>query len=129
MRFVFIVFLSAFMSISGMMSVPFNANAEECPVEVTEIAPDGFADTSRPVMSATLTSKCGNDIDIDSVKMLLNDEEVPCEVSGTGSKISVRFAPDWNLAQEADHFVMIRAKDKKGTTVETEWSFWLGLIY
>jgi len=129
MRFVSIMFISAFMMVSGIMSVPVNAVAEECPIEVTDIAPDGFADTSRPVLSATLTSKCGNDIDVDSVQILLNDEAVPAEVSGTGSSISVAFHPDWNLAQEADHFVMVRAKDKKGTTVEKEWSFWLGLIY
>ena len=129
MRFISILLFGTLMVVSSLVAGPFVANAEECPIEVTNMAPDGFADTSRPAISATLTSKCGNDIDIKSVEIVLNDEVVPSEVSGSGSTVSVKFAPDWNLAQEADHFVKVRAKDSKGTTVEKEWSFWLGLIY
>lgn len=129
MRFVSIVCISAFMAVSGIIGLPVHSAAEECPIEVTEINPDGFAETTRPTLSAKLTSKCGNDIDTGSVELLLNDEVFPVEISGSGSKITVSFTPDWNLAQESDHFVMVRAKDKKGNTVEKEWSFWLGLIY
>ena len=129
MRFIIVMLLCVFMILSGVISVPFDATAEECPIEVTEMVPDGFAESTRPVLSATLTSKCGNDIDVASVELILNDEVYPAEVTGSGSKITVKFLPDWNLAQESDHFVMVRAKDKKGTTVEKEWSFWLGLIY
>ena len=129
MRFIIVMFLSVFMVFSWVISVPLDAKAEECPIEVTKMAPDGFAETTRPVLSATLTSKCGNEIDLGSVELILNDEVYPAEINGSGSKITVSFSPDWNLAQESDHFVMVRAKDKKGTTVEKEWSFWLGLIY
>ena len=129
MRAVLVVFLSVFMTVSGLAGMFFNVNAEECSIEVTDMVPDGFADTSRPVLAASLTSKRGNDIDVKSVQILLNDEVYPAEISGSGSRISVKFAPDWNLAQESDHFVMVRAKDKKGNKIEKEWSFWLGLIY
>ena len=81
------------------------------------------------LISATLSSKCGNDIDIESVEILINDEAVPGEVTGSGAKVSVKHTLDWNLAQSSDHYVMVRARDKKGNTVEKEWSFYVGLIY
>ena len=129
MRFFSVVCLSAFVLLSGVVSAPFESKAADCSIEVTDIAPDGFADNTRPELSATVSSKCGNDIDIESVELLLNDEVVPGEVTGSGAKVSVSYIPETGLAQVSDHYVMVRAKDKEGNTVEEEWSFWLGLIY
>jgi hypothetical protein len=114
---------------SGIISMPSDVRAQECPIQVTDMLPDGFASIVRPAISATLTSKCGNDIDVKSVKMVLDNAVVPCVVSGSGSKISVKFTPETGLSQESDHFVIVEAKDAKGVTVKKEWSFWLGLIY
>jgi hypothetical protein len=110
-------------------SKELDSKEADCSIEVTDMLPDGLADTTRPELSATLSSKCGNDIDIESVEILLNDEVVPSKVTGRGAKVSVKCVPDWSLAQSSDHYVMVRAKDKEGNTVEEEWSFWLGLIY
>ncbi len=134
MRFVFVVCLSIFMILSEVAYVTLDSKEldskePDCSIEVTHMLPDGLADTTRPELSATLSSKCGNDIDIESVEILLNDEVVPSEVTGRGAKVSVKCVPNWSLAQSSDHYVMVRAKDKKGNTVEKEWSFWLGLIY
>ena len=134
MRFVLVVCLSIFMILSEVACVTLNSKEldskkTDCSIEVTDMLPDGLADTTRPELSATLSSKCGNDIDIESVEMLLNDEVVPSKVTGSGAKVSVKCVPDWSLAQSSDHYVMVRAKDKQGNTVEKEWSFWLGLIY
>ena len=108
---------------------PVGSKPVDCSMEVTNMLPEGFADTTRPLISAAISSKCGNDIDIESVEMLINDEAVQAEVTGTGAKLSVKHALDWNLAQNSDHYVMIRARDKKGNAVEKEWSFYVGLIY
>ena len=135
MRFVLVMCLSFFMLLSGAacvsadLKVVDDSKAADCTIEVTDMVPDGFADTTRPELSATLSSKCGNDIDIESVELLLNDEVVPGEVTGSGAKVSVKYIPETGLAQVSDHYVMVRAKDKEGNTVEEEWSFWLGLIY
>ena len=138
MRFVLVACLSILMLFSGTAcfasdskeaDVSSDSESADCSIEVTDIAPDGFADTTRPVLSATLSSKCGNDIDVESVEMLLNEEVVPCEITVKGTKVSVEYLPEWSLAQSSDHYVAVRAKDKKGNTVEKEWSFWLGLIY
>jgi len=141
MRFISVMCLSVFVILSGIACASFDleaaddpkaadtSKAADCSIEVTKMVPDGFADTARPELSATLSSKCGNDIDIESVEILLNDEVVPGEVTGSGAKVSVKYDPEWSLAQVSDHYVMVRAKDKEGNTVEEEWSFWLGLIY
>ena len=134
MRFVLVVCLSTFMVLSEVACVTLDSKEldskeADCSIEVTDMLPDGLADTTRPELSATLSSKCGNDIDIESVEILLNDEVVPSKVTGRGAKVSVKCVPDWSLAQSSDHYVMVRAKDKEGNTVEEEWSFWLGLIY
>ncbi len=89
MRFVLVVCLSIFMLLSGVACVPLDSKEADCSIEVTDMVPDGFADITRPVLSTTLSSKCGNDIDIESVEMLLNDEVVPSEVTGSGAKVPV----------------------------------------
>ena len=144
MKFFLAVCLSFFILISGVACVSVDRKPADkktvdskaadmkpadCSIEVTDMLPDGFADTTRPVISATLLSKCGNDIDIGSIELLINDEAVPVEVNGSGSKVSVKHALKWSLAQSSDHYVTVRAKDKEGNAVEKEWAFWLGLIY
>jgi hypothetical protein len=139
MRYSLVVCLSIFILISQAACVSTGPNPiapkqvdsppVDCSIVVTNMLPEGFADTTRPVISAALSSKCGNNIDLESIEILVNDEAVQVEATSSGGKISVEHTLEWNLAQNSDHYIMIRAKDKKGNSVEKEWSFYVGLIY
>ena len=103
--------------------------AQECALVVPEWAPRGSAPTARPRISATLTSSCGAAIDLSSIRMTVDDEEVKATTDGSGATVTVSYTPQSPLTEGADHDVAVQAKDEKGVTGEKRWTFSLGDTY
>jgi hypothetical protein len=119
---VFVVLTSIFI-FSGV------AVAADSSLIVSDHGPQGFDDTGVPDITAVFTSKEGINIDITSIKMLVDDEEVDYTVEGKGSVVKVIYTPYSMLEQQADHEIVVTAKDVKGNTVKKSWVFWVSMIY
>jgi hypothetical protein len=102
---------------------------QNCALEAPEWAPRGSATTTRPRVSVTLTSTCGAAIEVSSIKMTIDDETVMPKVDGSGSKVTVSYTPESALEQEADHTVVVQARDAAGTPGEKRWTFHIGDTY
>ena len=96
-----------------------NAN---CAPEVTDWAPKIEETKTRlPTITATIQSKCGVDIDISTIKMVVDNETVYPKVSGSGSSVTLAFVPYLGLMEEC--YVTVSAQDANGQTVEKDWMF------
>jgi hypothetical protein len=97
---------------------------EECPLLVSNLSPTGeIKPEVQPTISATLKSSCSADIDLSSIEMLLNGTPVAYTLIGSGSEVTVNYAPD-NLIEDSTHKIIVRAKDVKGRTAEKTWEFY-----
>jgi hypothetical protein len=105
------------------------ALTQDCKVDVPEWAPRGSARSARPVISATFLSTCAAPIEVSSIHMTVDDETVMPKTEATGNKVVVSYTPMSALQEEADHTVVIQAKDSKGAVVEKSWTFHLGDTY
>ena len=105
------------------------AIAADSSLIVSDHGPQGFDDTGYPDITAIFTSQEGIDIDIKSIKMLVDDEEVEYTVDGKGAVIKITYTPSIMLEQQADHEIIVSAKDAKGNTVKKSWIFWVSMIY
>jgi len=105
---------------------------EACPIVVTAWEPKGEALEETlliPVISATVSSVCGADIDQSSIKMTLNENLVPHTVSGDGSAVTATFIPDDDLESDVYHDVTVHAEDVNGEAVDFKWTFYLPFYY
>jgi hypothetical protein len=125
------IWLAAFISFvfSPEGAVLAASQAQNCAIEAPEWAPRGSATTARPTISVTLTSTCGAAIEVSSIKMTIDDETATPKVDGSGPKITLSYTPESALAQEADHTVVVQARDAAGTTGEKRWTFHIGDTY
>ena len=110
-------------------SAPAGSRAQSCIIEAPEWSPRGSATTARPRISVTLASTCDAAIDPASVRMLIDDEAVMPKVDGIGPKVTVFYTPESALVQEADHTVVVQARDAKGASGEKRWTFHIGDTY
>jgi len=124
-------------STGGMMldALPALAGVQPpgtCSPEVTAFQPfpEAPAETVlSPVISATISSACGVDIDQSSIVMTLNGDPVPHTVSGGGSVVTATFIPDYDLQSDWNHDVTVHAEDVNGEAVDFEWTFWQPFYY
>jgi hypothetical protein len=107
----------------------YSSTVSSCPLEIIDWKPKGFSATARPEISATIKSQCGTNIDKASIKMLVDDSPITPTIEGSGSEVTVSYTPSSLLEEEADHSVLIAAKDLNKVLVENEWVFWVDLIY
>jgi hypothetical protein len=105
------------------------SRAQNCVIEAPEWSPRGSATTARPRISVILASTCDAAIDPSSVRMLVDDEAVVPKVDGIGPKVTVFYTPEAALVQEADHTVVVQARDAKGASGEKRWTFHIGDTY
>jgi hypothetical protein len=61
--------------------------------------------------------------------MKVDDEVVMPMVEGAGPKVTVVYTPESALVQEADHTVVVQARDARGTSGEKSWTFHIGDTY
>jgi hypothetical protein len=104
-------------------------DAQKCVVEVPEWAPRGSASNARPRITATLVSSCGAAIEVSSIRMTVNDEAVEPATDGSGATVTVAYVPEKALLEEADHTVVVRARDANGAAGERTWTFRLPDTY
>ena len=119
--------VSCLFAVAG--SAPAGWGAQTCVIEAPEWSPRGSATTARPRISVTLASTCDAAIDPASVRMLVDDEAVMPKVDGIGPKVTVFYTPESALVQEADHTVVVQARDAKGAAGEKRWTFHIGDTY
>src|SRR5687767_12091465 len=129
MKVVMVIAMSFLLTVLAAASANQGASAQSCAPEVSEWLPRGSATTAKPRISATIRSLCGIRIEVDSVRMAINDEPVKPKVDGNGATLTVTYVPESALVEEADHTVALRARDVKGATVEKTWTFHLGDTY
>ena len=116
-------------AVAGAGAAVAGSRAQNCAIEAPEWSPRGSATTARPRISVTLASTCDAAIDPASVRMLVDDEAVMPKIDGTGPKVTVVYTPESALVQEADHTVVVQARDARGTSGEKRWTFHIGDTY
>jgi hypothetical protein len=104
-------------------------DAQKCIVEVPEWAPRGSASGARPRISATLVSSCGAAIELSSIRMTVNDQAVEPTAEGSGATVTIVYVPEKALLEEADHTVVVQARDANGAAGERTWTFRLPDTY
>jgi hypothetical protein len=77
----------------------------------------------------TFSSTCGAAIDLASIRMTVDEEDVTAIAEGTGSKVVVVYTPASALVEEEDHTIVVKARDVKGTAGEKSWTFHVGDTY
>jgi len=93
-----------------------------CAPEVTDWSPKiEEIKTRRPTITATFKSKCGVDIDVSTIQMVVDDETVYPEISGSGSGVTLAFVPYLGLLEECN--VTVSAQDVNGQKAEKTWMF------
>jgi len=108
----------------------------ECTIEITEEHPHFWSsfDGLRPPIGATITSTCGDNIDISSIQMNVSTKggkttKVFPEINGSGSKVSVEWVPEYDFEENIRCTVTIKAQDEKGRNAEKTWKFLLEFNY
>jgi hypothetical protein len=61
--------------------------------------------------------------------MTIDGEAVMPKTEGTGPRVTVIYTPASALLEEADHTVVVKARDAKGTSGEKSWTFHIGDTY
>jgi hypothetical protein len=98
-------------------------------LDVTDMQPEGDIEDLRPIISATVSSPCDDDIDIDSIEMSLDGNPVTPTVTGSGSEVIVTYRPATDLENLTTFTVEVSAEDVNGVSGETEWDFETGFFY
>ena len=100
-----------------------------CSPEITDWSPKiEEIYTRRPIITVTFRSDCGTNIDISSIKMIVDKEEAYPEISGGGSEVKIAFQPYLELSYDCT--VTVSVQDVNGQKVEKTWMFevpyWVG---
>jgi len=100
-------------------------------LDVTDLLP---ADTTsiedlRPIISATFTSPCGDDIDVSSIEMFLDSDDVTPIITGNGSEVTVTYTPAYDLENLTTFVVEVSALDVNGVSGEATWEFDTAYFY
>ncbi len=97
--------------------------SQNCALEVPEWAPRGSARSARPEISVTFRSTCGASINLESIRMTVDDKPVEPIAKGAAAEVTVRYVPTSALLQEEDHTVTVQAQDVNGVKGERTWTF------
>ena len=98
---------------------------------LSTFSPEGFdhTGTGTPEIFAVVKSVDGAAIDQSSIKMIINDDEVETSITAQENGLKISYTPSRQLEQEADTYVEIKCKDANGKDLETQWEFFVPMIY
>lgn len=101
------------------------------PIIDNEKPTGSVADNRRPVIQARVHSPLEVDIDVKSLRMMLDDVNIPSDklvVTDMGFDVTFKYTPDSDL-DEGCHTVVVNGKDIYGLPAqEKEWTFFVGQV-